>query len=832
MTDTLQKDLRYGFRTIVKNPGLTIIIVLSLALGIGANTAIFTVIDAVMLRSLPVRAADELYSVGDSSRPNAVRVGAPMLNIFSYPLYENLRDQNRVFSGLLATGRTGSLEINIGNGAPEEVQGRLVSGNYFEVLGIFPVIGRAISPEDDRRAGANPVAVISFDYWQGRFGGDPAVVGQRIRLNGVPFTIIGVGPLNFQGEVVGIPADIWVPLTIQPILNPADPRLNSYDANWLLCIGRRLPGVSIEQARQNITMLAQQTIVDNYGSKLPADELSEIRSQTVEVRAGSSGFSAMRKQMAQPLFTLMVVVGVLLLIACANVANLQLARSIARRREFAIRLAVGATRLRLIRQLLVESALLAALGGALGFLLAWWGARILLLVGFSGAKNPTPLDVTPNLTVLIFTAAVSLTTAILFGLIPAVTSSRLELHTALKESSRNVQGRGGRIAKSLVVGQLALSLVLLVSSGLFIRNLTNLQSLDVGYSRANLILLKTQLSEGKPASVSEQAAVTDALLQRLGSMPGVIGVTVSENGLFSGTDSTTDELKVEGFTPVRKEDSSAAFDQVGFHFFRVIGAPILSGRDFDEQDRRGSLPVAIINSTMARSFFPNGDPLGKVIINGNDRYTIVGVAKDMKENSLKRKSERRFYIPLSQSEDQISNLNFEIRTLTDASPLIPSVRRELQQFNPNMRILSLEPVKALIDRSISDDRITAQLSGFFGVLALLLVANGVYGLMSYAMSRRTSEIGLRMALGADRLSIVGLVLRETMVLAIAGFLIGLPAAFIAGRLISTALVGIPATDLLTWATAIIVMLAVTLIAALVPAKRAASIDSAVALRKE
>ncbi len=833
MIETALKDLRYAFRAIYRSPGFTAIAVLSLALGIGANTAIFTLIDAVMLRSLPVRSPKELVSVGDPSRPTALREGAPMLNVFSYPLYQRLRDQNRVFTGLLASGRTGRIDMSDSNGSVEEVSGRLVSGNYFEVLGVSPILGRTFSSEEDRTPGSSPVIVISYGYWVNRFGRNPNLLGSKLRLNGSPFTVIGVGPPHFTGEVVGSLTDIWIPLSMQAQVNPGYPRLDKRDSNWLLCMGRLRPGVSVERARAEITMLAQETLIDYEGAALSVDKLRDIQSQKVDVHAGGMGFSWVRKHDSSLLFTLMSMVGLVLVIACANVANLLLARGTARQKEISMRLALGASRSRLIRQLLTESALLAAIAGAAGLLVAGWGSRVLSRLASVDGQNPIPfeIDVHPNSAVLLFTAAVSLLTAILFGLVPALRSTRLDLTPALKENTPGL-GRGGwRLGKLLVVAQLALSVVLLIGAGLFLRSIAHLDSLDVGYSRRNLVLLGTDLA-GSGYRPPQRLAIARRLMEHLRSVPGVVGVTVSENGIFSSTDSTTDSLQVEGFTAARKEDSAGSFDQVGPHYFQVVGVPILKGRDFDEHDGAGTRAVAIVNEIMARFYFRRSDPLGKYLVNGSDHYTIVGVVKDMKERDLKGKIERRFYVPLFQSNDSIGTVNFEIRTRGGAARMLTAIRHELQLFDRNLRVSSLAPVSVLIDASIGGDRMIATLSGFFGVLVLLLAANGLYGVISYTTSRRTGEIGLRMAIGADRGDVIRMVLRETLMLMGAGFAIGLPVALAATRLIAAALVGVSGSDPTTFGAVSLVMLVVGVLAGFIPAARASRIDPMAALRQQ
>jgi len=694
--EMLLKDLQYGFRTIWKSPALMATAVLSLTLGIGANTAIFSVIQAVMLRPLPVPSPGELVSVGDSSRPTALWEGGPMVSVFSYPLYQRLRDQNRVFTGLLASGRAGRI-----------------------------------------------------------------------------------------------------------------------------------------QARAEMAVLAQAALMDFAGSRLSRAEILDIRSKTVEVEPGGRGFSWIRKHDSRLLFTLMAIFALVLVIGCANVASVLLARAMKRQKEISMRLVLGASRRRLVRQLLTESMLLASLGGISGLLLAGWGSRMIARLASNRGVNPIPfdLDIQPNTAVLAFTAAVTILTAILMGLVPALRSTRIDLTSALKENSGAMGHAGGRAGKALVIGQLALSLILLVGAGLFIRSLTNLQTLDIGYSRANLALLKVDLL-GSGYAESQHFAITRRLIQRLLSVPGVTGVTVSENGLFSGTDSNTDSLVVDGFTPAQREDSSSSFDQVGPHSFRVVGAPIIAGRDFDEHDDERAPAVAIINQTMARFYFGNSEPLGKYLANGGDHYTIVGVVKDTKQRDLKGKLERRFYVPLFQSKDRFGAFHFTIRTRAEASGVIPAIRREIESFDRNLASSTVEPVRALVDQSANGDRMIARLSAVSGVLALVLAASGLYGVISYSTSRRTPEIGLRMALGAGRSKVMWGVLGETLVLILAGFTIGLPGALLATRPIAGNLVGVTASDPLTLAVASLVMLLVAGLAGFVPALRAARIDPMVALRRE
>jgi predicted permease len=831
--ETLLKDIQYAVRGFRRSPAFAAMIVVSLALGIGANTAIFTLIDAVMLRSLPVRSPDELVSVGDASRPTAYLTGGPMANIFSYPLYQRLRDQNQVFSGLLASGKSGRLEIETANGATEQAQGRLVSDNYFEVFGVSPIVGRGFSSED-QKAGASPVIVVGYNYWVNHLGRSFDVLGRTLQINGSPFTVIGVAPPHFSGEVVGIPTDIWIPLSMQAQVNPGNSRLDKRDSNWLLCIGRLKPGISIGRARADITRLVENALIDYEGASNSPDALREIRSEKVEVQAGNKGFSWTRGHDAPLFFTLMAVVGLVLLIACANVANLLLARASNRQKEFSMRLALGADRTRIVRQLLTESTVLAIAAGIIGVFVANWGSRFLSqLVSAKSGLNPIPfeVDVHPNASVLSFDLGISILTAIVFGLVPALRATHVDLAPAMKESVHAVVAGKWRFGKLLVVGQLALSVVILVGAGLFLRSMAHLNSVDVGYSRANVVIMAVDLAASRyPAS--QRLQVTQRLTEFLSKVPGVARATVSSNGIFSHLDSSTDSLQVEGFVPTRKDDSWCSFDQIGPHYFEALAVPLLAGREFDEHDNASRSNVAIINEKMARFYFGKSNPLGKYLRNGGDRYTIVGVVKDMKEGSLKGETRRRFYGPFLQTTDPIDALNFEIRTRGAATSMITEIQRQTRAFSPNLKVSSIEPASVLIDQDISGDRLVATLSGFFGVVVLLLAANGLYGVISYTTGRRTNEIGLRMAIGATRHNIIGMVLRETGVLIAAGLTVGLPSAWAAARLIGATLSGVTPQDPRTLAFAGLTLLIVGFLAGLIPAAHASRVDPTAALRRE
>ena len=823
------RDLQYGLRTLRRSPGFTAVAALSLALGIGANTAIFTLIDAVLLRSLPVKAPEQLVSIGDPSRPGALSFGPIALDLFSYPIYRRLRDENSVFSSLMATGRADGVSVRVEGGPAEPVRCRMVTANYFDVLGVSPLLGRGFSASDDEGRAPAPEAVITYEYWERRFARDPAILGRSLQINGALLHIVGVGPRGFMGEVVGTPPEVWVPMSMKAAVNPGYDWYTKNEAHWLLLMGRLRRGVGMAQAREQIRALTLQNTIEMANPALSADDVRELRSLNVMVEPGGRGFSAIRSQIARPLVMLMIVVGLVLLIACANVANLQLARAASRRKEISVRLAIGASRARLMRQLLTESTLLSAIGGILGLATAYGGFLVLLRLTGSGPVN---LDVQPNPRILAFTAGVSFFTGILFGLAPALRSTRVDLAPALKENSRGVTAsRGWQLGKLLVVGQVALSLLLLVGAGLFLRSLLHLETKDVGYVRSNLAVLRVDpTASGYP--IPAQLPLARRLLERLRSIPGLTGVTVSENGIFGSTDSASDGLEVEGYHSERKEDLTASVDQIGPGYFHVVGVPMLEGREFDEHNTAGSPPVAIINETMARFFFGNRDPVGKHIIDGGTSITIVGVARDMKERSLKAATERRYYLPFYQISGRIYGFNFEMRSRGDAAQIIAAVRRETQMFDPNLKIVSLATVSSLIEKSIGDERIVAQLAAFFGGLALLLAATGLYGVMAYAMSRRASELGLRMALGASRSDVIGMALRETLVLVGAGVGIGLPAALLAARLVSASLDNVSTSDPATLAGSTLVLLIVALAAGWVPAHRASRIDPVVVLRQD
>jgi predicted permease len=837
--ERLGQDLRYAGRLLRKSPGFTVVAILSMALGIGANTAIFSLMDAVMLRSLPVRSSNELVVIGDPTRVASLSEGSGRTDIFSYPFYERFRLRNHVFTDVYASAKTEHLDITLGDKRAnadtqgEAPQARFVTENYFSVLGVPAVLGRTFTEQEVRIGGGAPVVVISYGYWTRKFVRNPGVIGRRLLVNGSGFVIVGVTPPEFLGDIVGRPTDIWFPITMQTQANPGHNYLKDAHVSWLMMMGRLKSGVSQAQAAAVTNVIAPQLFAELYGSIMTPEQLNRLSKNKVEVSSGAKGFSRLRREFSVPLMILMGIVVLVLLICCANVTNLQLARATARGREMGLRLAVGAGQTRLIRQLLTESLMLSAIGGAVGLLFARWGSHLLL--GLISQSGQLPLHVRLDTSVLLFTAAVSILAGLLFGLAPALQSTQLDLIANLKESkSGPSHGFSQRFGKALIVLQIVFSLMLLVGAGLFIRTVRNLENADVGYSRKGLLLVEVDSKTAgyKDAQVNQ---VTRQLLDRMQNLPGVQSVTVSENGLFSGTDSGSDD-EVEGYTYHSESDKNNSFDRVGPTYFEVVGTPVLVGRGIQAQDAESAPKVTVINEKMAQFYFPHTNPIGRRIFDGTGAhriaFTIVGVVRDAKQNKLREPIPRRFYLAYLQHTDEIEAINFEVRTRIDPSALAESVRRTINSFDRNLPITTLKTADALIDETLDQEKLIAKLSSFFGVLALLLAAIGLYGVMSYITVRRTAEIGIRMALGARRSGVIGMVLRETLRWVTVGLAIGTLASVLATKLLSKSLFGLSAFDPIATAIAVAVITVAAAAASYLPAWRASRIDPTVALRCE
>src|SRR5262245_11189239 len=847
LEDEMFQDLRFGMRMLLKSKALTAVAVVSLALGIGANTAIFSMIDALLLRVLPVTNPQELVLF------NAT--GQSQEETFPYPLYQQFRDQNRSFSGVIAAAGANRMRMTVGGsegGAPvESARGQMVSGNFFSVLGVNAALGRTLIEEDDRAGSAQAVAVISYGFWQRRFGGNPAAVGQQITLDDKLFTIIGVAPPKFFGIEVGDNTELW--FTLQMADSGA---LSNRYGWWLVVMGRLRPEANAAQARAELDVIFQRELADQaqHYSIRPEIKWTETERRAfldrrIELQPGNTGWTPLRPLFKRPLFILMTIVGLVLLIACANVANLLLARAAARRKEIAVRMAIGAGHFRLIRQLLTESLMLTFLGGALGLLIAHWGSRIFLTF-LPQDRGPIEIDLTLNARVLGFTLVVSLLTGVLAGLAPALRATRLDLSSSLKEQVSHSSARMARapLNKILVVAQVALSLFLLIGTGLFVRSLQNLKNLDAGFDRENVTLFELDLEQAYPSA--RRVTLYRELLARLEALPGVRAVSFSSYSLLSGT-SQSMKVSVDGYTPLNDEDMLCKQLWVTPQYFATMGIALLRGRDFGPQDElptsEPSTPiakmplVAVINETMARQFFGDDNPIGKQIRfpgyrdKNSEPFEIIGVVKDAKYLSLRENTPRITYFPFFQTPSGFGS-TFQVRTAGDSAGVAAALRSIAQELDRRLQALNLRTMNDVVNESLAQERFVAQLAGFFSLFALLLACIGLYGLMSYTVTRRTHEIGVRMALGAQASDVRRMVLRETMLLAVAGLAIGLAAAFVTTKMIESLLVdllfGLKATDPLTIALATLRLLAVASFAGWFPARRAAKVDPMVALRNE
>ena len=835
--ETLFQDVRYAIRMLRKAPAFTSVAVLTLALGIGANTAIFTVVNALLLKMLPVSQPEQLVVVGDPSRVNGRSNGTPRTDIFSYPLYKELRDNNSVFSGLCGAASDHHIELDAGQGESpaEKVTGRMVSGNYFTVLGLQPAVGRLLSDSDDTAENANPVAVLSYGYWQRKFALSPSIIGRDVRLNGFPFTIIGVAPAGFDGDVIGEQMALFVPLSMQPEIVRGRHWLKSGNVSWLSLIGRLRPNVTPAQAESNLNVVFQQAVQGPYGAALSSDDRTAIREthMKIQVVPGGSGVSDLRGDYRVPLLLLMGIVGLVLLIACVNVANLLLARASARSREVAIRLAIGANWLRLLRQLLTESILLAFLGGMAGSLLAVWGVR--LLVTIFGSDTTLPL--LPDARVFGFTLATCLLTGIFFGLIPAVRATKVQVSPALKDAGRATPEKTSKfgLGKGLIAGQVALSLLVLFAASLLVRSLQKLMAQDFGYARDRLVIARLDPTSAGYNS-ERMKALAQQLVMRLTSTPGVHAVTYSTNGLFAGTESS-DGILVPGFTGGR-EDRGANEDYVGPDYFGAVGIPILAGRGIEAQDTATATRVAVVNEAMVKHFFQGRNPIGRQFrIDDQDwldkPITIIGVSHDAQDHGsgLRQGVKPRFYMAFQQVPDpeQII-LEAQVRGIPSAA--VSNVVSQIKAVDSNLPISFVKALDALVNDTAANQIALAKLSVFFAALALLLACVGLYGVMSYTVAGRTREIGVRMALGAARGDVMQLILREGMLLVTAGLAIGIPLSLASSHLLHSFLFGLKATDPLSLITVILLLGMVAALAAFIPARRASKVDPMVALRYE
>jgi predicted permease len=836
MTAFLQ-DTRYAFRTLLHNPGFTAVAVLSLALGIGANTAIFGLIDAVMLRTLPVEKPGELVYFGEGDYRGISFSTLPLFRAVSYPMLRAYQRELQSFTGVAAhDSRLNRVYIsdatNVSGGSPEAATAQLVSGNYFGVLGIRPSLGRLLEPNDDVDAGAHPVVVLSYGFWQQKFGGDAEIAGKTMLINGRAYTVLGVTPPNFFGERVGERPDLWAPLVMQAEISQRGSFLDDAHVYWMRAFGRLKPGVSLQQARAEVDVVFQQQIYDLAGDNMSQQERERTKQLRAVLAPAAHGLSNMRQNYANPLILLMSVVGLVLLIACANIANLLLARATARRKEIGVRLALGAGRARLVRQLLTESLLLSAAGGLLAVLVGSWALELLLRMASRDA-TPVPLDAGIDLRVLAFTSGLTLLTVLLFGLVPALRATRFDLAPTLQVNARGGIGERSRFGlnRALVVSQVAMSLVLLIGAGLFLRSLQNLRNIAWGFDTSHVLVVGID-PRGAGIEREQLAPLYQRLLERVEAIPGVQSASISLYSLLGGS-TRSGGIEVEGYTFAEGEDADTEQIEVTSRYFETVGMRILEGRGFTDPDRAGSPLVAVVNRKFAERFFPNRSALGGQISTGGDaggKYEIVGVVEDSRIHSPGEDPNIVMFFPVTARADYLSSL--DVRSTADPAALAAALRAALAETAPNLPVTEILTMDDRVDRVLTQQRLMTQLTGAFGLLALLLATLGLYGLMSYNVSRRTSEIGIRMALGAERTNVLGLVLKESMVLVGAGAIVGLVGAAMLARLLTSQLYETSATDPAAMVVATVVLLLVAALAAYLPARRAARTDPMTALRYE
>jgi len=832
--DTLLQDVRYGARMLLKSPAFTAIAVLMLALGIGANTAIFSLTDQVLLRELPVQKPEQLVilrSPGD--KPGHTSSDSDAATSFSYPLYKDLRAQSHVFSGLLARY---AVPLNVaGQGSTERASGELVSGNYFEVLGVPPALGRVFSLQDETAPRANPVAVLSYGYWARRFGRDPGVLNKQLTVNGTVLTVVGVARAGFTGVQIGQLPDIFIPITMKPQMTPNWNGLEDPKDNWVAILGRLPAGTTRARAQVALQPLYHSLLL----AEVPLMKLSEATKRQflerpLQLEPGASGRQVLQADARQPLIFLVVMVGLVLLIACANLASLLVARGEARQREIAVRLAVGAARWRLVRQLFTENLLLAILGGAAGVLFAVWTLAFLVQT-MQESIGVLGLEKQLDGRILAFAIALSLLTALLFGLLPALRAARADLQSTLKDLGASLSHRlsSVRLRKALIVGQVALTAVLLTAAGLFTRSLLNLQNTNLGVRPDHVVefTIAPQLNRYSP---QRALAFVERLRQAIAATPGVSSVSAATIPILAN-DEWGSDVTIQGYTAREGEDMHVWRNEVGPNYFATLGTPLLAGREFSQSDTAASPLVAVVNATFARRYLQGRNPLGVHFRLGagadKPEIEIVGVVKDSKHSDPRDTIHPFVYAPYTQ-DPTFGRATFYARTSSEPAAMATTLRKIVQSFDSNLPVYDLETLTRQVDETVFADRLLTSLSLCLGLLAALLAAIGLYGVMAYVVARRTREIGIRMALGATRESIAGLILSEVARMAAIGLAIGLAAALAGDRLVASLLYGVRATDPLVFAGAVLLLAFIALLAGGLPARRAASVDPVVALRYE
>jgi predicted permease len=828
-------DLRYGVRMLRRYPGFSLVAVLSLGLGIGANTAVFSLLDAVVFRPLPVPAPHELVLFGESASIGVFfGVENGERSLFSHAEYRDLRDSQRTLRGILAVSEApDESNIRVGglSGSVEQAVGTCVSGNYFDVLGLTARVGRTLTSADDQTPGTHPVAVISDTYWARRFSRDPGVLGQTIHVGRAALVVVGVAPAGFDGDHVGRRSDFWIPLAMQTEVMPHRAWRDDPKALWLRIMGRVKPGQLPAQAAAELNVTWRQILTAKAGSLASAEDRRRLLDQRIALSSAATGVSEVREDYAGSLRTIMAMVMLVLLVACTNLATLMLARASARQKELGMRLALGAGRARVVRQLLAESLLLSVLGAGVGLAVARVCGELLLHLASDGPK-PIPLTLPMDARVLGFTVGVTIITMLIVGLVPALRVSRFDPNLVLgPDAGRGPNGRARLAGRQvLVAAQVAVTLVLLVSAGLFVTTSRNLSRADLGFDRGVLQVNVDGIGAGYEGQ--RLFTLSRQLLERLGGIGGVTRVAVSDNGQLIGRDSMT-QIRVSGDKARSDEEQYARFDQVSPGYFQTLSIPLLAGREFTEQDGPGAPLVAVINQTMARYYFGENNPIGRQFEERDDPrpFTVVGVVRDVKDLGPRRPVERRYYVSYFQAKEPPS-VSLQLRLASTAVAVGPAVRAVIRDIDPSLEIMSMKTVDERLGRMIARDRLTARLAAAFGLLAVFLAAIGLYGVLAFAVARRTKEIGIRMALGARRSTVVSLVVRDGGLIVLAGVAIGLPAAWLAARAVASQLFGLSPADPMTIAVAVAVLVCVAALAAYLPARTASSVDPLRALRCE
>ena len=833
----LLQDLRYALRQLQKSPGFATVTILTLALGIGANTAIFSLLDQALLRSLPVKDADRLVILKYAgSNTGHVSSRTDEKFYFSHPMYRDLRDRNSVFSGLIATDWA---QVGVQwHNQPDLVAAELVSGNYFDVLALRPAVGRLFVAADDQVPDANPVAVLSFSYWQRRFGADAGVVNQSVLVNGHPFTVVGVAPPGFHSVVMGDTPDVFLPMMMKAEVTPGRNDLDNRRSSWLNIIGKLKPGISREQAEAGIAPLWYA---------IRSDELKEIKSKSASFRDlflakshlslldGARGFSPLRGDVQMPLLIVMGMVGLVALMACANVGSLLLVRGAGRIREMSVRYALGAKRRRVIQQLLVEGLLLGSAGGLLGMLLAPRVSSVLINMIWSGGTGDLPFSSKPDLRILLFNCSLALLASLVFSLVPALQFWRPDLAPSLKQQGMTARSGPLRFRRVSVALQIGLSLMLLVGAGLFVRTLHNLKSLNAGFATDHLLTFRID-----PRMAGYEPARTLALYQRvfetLKSLPGVRSVAATNDAELAN-DNIGLNITIAGYSEKPDENMDVEEPGVSADYFSTLQMQLLAGRAFTEQDAAGSQKVAVVNESFARHFF--GDPqqaLGHAFGNGGGKsvktdIAIVGVVKDAKHTSLREPVTRTVFLPYLQLPEPQA-LTFYVRTWQPPESAESAIRRAMQILDSNLVLDTFRTMVEQIDNNLTAERVVALLASGFGVLAALMAAVGLYGVLAYTTTQRTAEIGIRMALGASRASVVRMVLFEVLWLAGISIAVALPLSLLLMSAVRSQLYGISSSDPLTLCIMTLMVIAVALASAMLPAQRAARVEPMTALRYE